>query len=89
MQFFSCLILSKSVARRVWKFLWKFSVHAWLSSSKTNFFTILISDINTKSGNWCIIDKTTYEGKKIDYLVSGLHKLIYQPTHILDRAFIY
>ena len=45
------------------------------------FLVVALGDFNGKFCNWCINDKTNFEGAKTDTLTSqnGLHQ-----THILD-----
>ena len=33
-------------------------------ANRNPFVSIIVSDFNAKSNNWCSSDKTTYEGKK-------------------------
>ena len=43
----------------------------------------ILGDFNAKLSTWCRSDKSTYEGSRIDDLVSnyGLQQLINEPTH--------
>ena len=43
----------------------------------------MLGDFNIKSMNWYIIDKTTTEGAKIEFvtLQYGFHQIINEPTH--------
>ena len=52
------------------------------------FLVIVLGYSNAKSCNWCINDKTNFEGAKIDTLNSqnSLHQIIKEPTHILDPS---
>ena len=54
-----------------------------------SFLVVVLSDFNTKPSNWCINDKTNFQGAKIDTLTSqyGLHQIIKEPTHILSTSF--
>ena len=48
----------------------------------------LLGDLNVKSKNWYINDKTTTEGAKIEFVTSqfGLHQVINEPTHVLENS---
>ena len=50
------------------------------------YLVVVLGDFNAKSCNWCINDKTDFEGAKIDTLTSqnGSRQIIKEPTHILD-----
>ena len=50
--------------------------------------TVVLSDFNTKSNNWCQADITSLEGSKFDTIASsyGLNQLIQEPTHILNLS---
>ena len=52
------------------------------------FVSIIIGDFNARSNNWCSSDKTTYEGKKLESLISrcGFKQVISDPTHILESV---
>ena len=52
------------------------------------FLVVGLGDFNAKSCNWCINDRTNFEGAKIDVLTSqnGLHQIIKEPTDILDTS---
>ena len=49
---------------------------------------VVIADLNAKSQNWYPLDRTTYEGNIIETITShfGLHQLIHDPTHILEKS---
>ena len=53
------------------------------------FLVVVLDDFNAKSCNWCINNKTNFEGTKIETLASqnGLHQIIKKQTHILDTLF--
>ena len=52
------------------------------------FFIVAIGHFNANSRNWFCHDKTSFEGNVIEKLTSqfGLHKVIKEPTHILDTS---
>ena len=52
------------------------------------FLVVILGDFNRKLRNWCITDKTNFDGAKIGTLISqsGLHQIIKEPTHILDTS---
>ena len=52
------------------------------------FLIVVLDDFNAKSCNWCINDRTNFEGTKIETLTSQniLHQLIKKETHILDTS---
>ena len=52
------------------------------------FMLVVIADLNAKSQNWYPLDRTTYEGNIIETITShfGLHQLIHDPTHILEKS---
>ena len=52
------------------------------------FVSIILGDFNARSNSWCSSDKTTYEGKKLESLISrcGFKQVISDPTHILESA---
>ena len=52
------------------------------------FMFVVIGDLNAKSKNWYPSDRTTYEGNINETITShfGLHQLIYDPTHILEKS---
>ena len=43
--------------------------------------------LNTKSKNWDLLDRTTYEGNTIETIASHLdmYQLIHDPSHILEK----
>ena len=49
------------------------------------FLIVVLGDFNVKSENWYKHDKTSYEGAKIDALITqfGLQQIIKVPTHVL------
>ena len=49
---------------------------------------VVLGDLNIKSKNWYINDKTTTEGAKIKFVTSqfGLHQIINEPTHVLEKS---
>ena len=49
---------------------------------------VVLGDLNIKSKNWYINDKTTTEGAKIEFVTSqfGLHQIINEPTHVLEKS---
>ena len=51
------------------------------------FMLVVIGDLNAKSKNWFLLDRTTYEGNIIEIITShfGLHQLIHDPMHILEK----
>ena len=51
------------------------------------FVSIIIGAFNARSNNWCFSDKTTYEGKKLESLISqcGFKQVISDPTHIYHQ----
>ena len=51
------------------------------------FMLVVIGDLNAKSKNWYPLDRTTYKGNTIETITShfGLHQLIHDPTHILEK----
>ena len=53
-------------------------------TQKNPFLTVVIGDFNARSSKWCIDDKTTQEGLKIENLLYqfSLSQVINQPTHI-------
>ena len=53
-----------------------------------HFMLVAIRDLNAKSKNWYPLDRTTYEGNVIESITSnfGLHQLIHDPTHILEKS---
>ena len=48
------------------------------ATTYNSFLVVLLGDFNCKSWNWCIDDKTNFEGTKTDTLASqnDLHKII-------------
>ena len=52
------------------------------------FLDFVLGDFNAKSCNWCINDKTNFEGAKIDTLTSqnDLNQIIKEPIHILGTS---
>ena len=48
---------------------------------------VVIGDLNAKSKNWFLLDRTTYEGNIIEIITShfGMHQLIHDPMHILKK----
>ena len=57
-------------------------------ANRNPFVSIIIGDFNARSNNWCSSNKTTYEGKKLDFLTSqcGFKQVISDPTHILESS---
>ena len=57
-------------------------------ASKNPFLVVVLGDFNAKLNTWCKFDKTTYEGSKIDGLMSnfGLKQLINEPTHVTGNS---
>ena len=57
-------------------------------ANRNPFVSIIISDFNARSNNWCSSDKTTYEGKKLESFTSqcGFKQVISDPTHILESS---
>ena len=55
---------------------------------RNTFLFVAILDFNAKSSNWFCQDKTCFEGDAIENLTPqfGLHKVIKEPTHILDTS---
>ena len=49
---------------------------------------VAIGDFNAKSSNWFCHGKINFEEDEIESLTSqfGLHKVIKEPTHILDTS---
>ena len=58
------------------------------ATTYNSFLVVVLGDFNAKSCNWCINNKTNFEGAKVDTLTSqyGLHQIIKEPTHILDTS---
>ena len=52
--------------------------------AKDPYLIDILCDFNAKLSTWCRSDKSTYEGSRIDGLVSnyGLQQLINEPTRI-------
>ena len=52
------------------------------------FVSIILGDFNARSNSWCSSDKTTYESKKLESLISrcGFKQVISDPTHILESV---
>ena len=48
----------------------------------------MLGDLNIKSKNWYINDKTTTKGAKIEFVTSQyrLHQIINEPTHLLENS---
>ena len=69
-------------------FLSNFELLQDFITNRNPFVSIIIGDFNARSNNWCSSDKTTYEGKKLEFLTSqcGFKQLISDPTHILERS---
>ena len=57
--------------------------------AKNPYLIFILGDFNTKLNTWCRSDKSTYEGSRIDGLVSnyGLQQLINQPAHRTGNSF--
>ena len=55
------------------------------------FIAVVIGDLNAKLKNWYPLDRSTCEGNIIETITShfDLHKLIYDPTHILRNSLPY
>ena len=53
------------------------------------FVVVVLDNFNAKFYNWCIDDKTNFEGAKIDTLIpeTGIYQIIKEPTQILDTSF--
>ena len=49
---------------------------------------VVLRDLNIKSKNWYINDKTTTEGEEIEFVTSqfGLHQIINEPTYVLENS---
>ena len=52
------------------------------------FMLVVIGDLNAKSKNWYPLDRTSYDCNIIETITShfGLHQLIHNPTHILEKS---
>ena len=52
------------------------------------FVSIVIGGFNARSSNWCSSDKTTYESKKLESLISRCEfkQVISDPAHILQSS---
>ena len=55
------------------------------------FLTVVLGDSNAKSCNWCINDKSNFEGAKNHRLTSQncLHQIIKEPIYISDTSSSY
>ena len=53
------------------------------ATTYNSFLVVVLGDFNAKSCNWCIDDKTNFEGTKTDTLASqkDLHQIIKELTH--------
>ena len=71
--------------------------HSFLDNLKLNvdavtgnnaFLVVAIGDFNARSSSWCINDKSSYEGTKIDYLATeyDLKQVMNKPTHLLENS---
>ena len=58
-----------------------------LAESNSDLIVVL-GDLNVKSKNWYINDKTNTEGAKIEFVTSqyGLYQIINEPTHVLENS---
>ena len=52
---------------------------------------VKLGNLNIKSKNWYIDDKTTTEGAKIEFITSkyGLHQIINEPAYVLENSSSY
>ena len=51
------------------------------------FLVVVLSHFNAKSCNWCINDKTNFDGAKIDTtLQNGLHQIIKDSTQLIKDS---
>ena len=57
-------------------------------AAKNPYLIGILGDFNDKLSTWCRSDKSTYEGSRIDGLVSNysLQQLINEPTHITGNS---
>ena len=58
------------------------------SANRNLFVSIIIGNFNAGSNNWYSSDKITYEGKKLESLISkcAFKQVISDPTHILESS---
>ena len=70
------------------KFADNFELNLDKATNKKSHLIVILDDFNAKSSNWYKHDTTTYEGSKIDAIMSqfGLKQLIQEPTHILTDS---
>ena len=89
---FSCLYRSPSQTQDEFEiFLKNFELTLDKIHENNPFMTIVLSDFNAKSNNWCKADLTSLEGSKIDTIANSydLNQLIQEPTHILNSSLSY
>ena len=56
--------------------------------NRNPFVSVIISDFNVRSNNWCSSDKATSEGKKIESLTvqCGFEQIVGDPFHISEST---
>ena len=59
-----------------------------IQAQKNPFLMTTIGDFNAKSKNWYSQDKSSFEGRTIESIISqfGLYQLINEPTHLLENS---
>ena len=62
--FYLDLLFTKSIIRRVHKFLSNFELLLANIANQILLVSIIVGNFNARSKNWCSNDKRTYEGKK-------------------------
>ena len=70
------------------KFADNFELNLDKIANKNSYLIVILGDFNAKSSNWFKHDTATYEGSKVDGIMSqfGLKQLIQETTHILTDS---
>ena len=87
--FIATLYRSPSQSREeLENFLSNFVVLIKAISNQKDAISIIMSDFNAQSSNWCKYDISNNEGVQIDSFTSthGLEQVISEPTHILSNS---
>ena len=70
------------------KFMDNFEVTLDTLAESNSDLVVVLGDLNIKSKNWCINDKTTTKGTKMEFVTSkfGLHQIINEPTYVFENS---
>ena len=71
-------------------FLTNFELLLENTANQNRFISIIIGGFNARSKKWCSAEKTTYEGKKSEFLTSqrGFKQVSNDATQILENSFL-